>query len=118
MGQVIRGGLVAVGVLLMLAGLAVIAVPDSIPGLGFAGLQLFGFGAFLVVVVAIERARYRSGAAEKTNAAPGPGGGEPGGPIEPRFRPTAEVFIDPTTGHRMRVLVDPASGERRYVAEV
>jgi hypothetical protein len=27
------------------------------------------------------------------------------------------VFIDPTSGHRMRVLVDPTSGERRYVAE-
>jgi hypothetical protein len=30
---------------------------------------------------------------------------------------TSEVFIDPTSGHRMRVLVDPSSGERRYVAE-
>jgi hypothetical protein len=30
---------------------------------------------------------------------------------------TSEVFIDPTSGHRMRVVVDPASGERRYVAE-
>ena len=39
------------------------------------------------------------------------------GALEPRFRPTAEVFVDPTTGHRMRVLVDPRTGERRYVAE-
>ena len=54
----------------------------------------------------------------RTARPPGPGGGEtPGGPLEPRFRPTAEVFVDPTTGHRMRVLVDPRTGERRYVAE-
>lgn len=114
MSLVVRGGLVAVGILAMLIGLAIIA---TLRDLTLIGLQLFGFGAFLVVVVAIERSRYRSGAAEKANAAPGPGGGEPGGPVEPRFRPTAEVFIDPTSGHRMRVLVDPSTGERRYVAE-
>ena len=61
--------------------------------------------------------RYRSDTAERSNAAPGPGGGEPPGRVEPRFRPTSEVFIDPTSDHRMRVLVDPATGERRYVAE-
>ena len=48
----------------------------------------------------------------------GPGGGEPAGAqIESRFRPTAEMFIDPTTGQQMRVLIDPANGERRYIAE-
>jgi hypothetical protein len=115
MGSVVRGGLIVVGVLLMLGGLALIA---SGSGIALAGLQLVGFGAFLVVIVALERSRYRSDAAERTNETPGPGGGEPAsGPLEPRFRPTAEVFIDPTTGHRMRVVVDPASGERRYVAE-
>ncbi len=118
MGTVIRGGLVVIGALLMLAGLALLAARiPGVDGLQLAGLQLFGFGAFLVVIVAVERSRYRSDAAEKSNASPGPGGGEPGGPIEPRFRMTSEVFIDPTTGHRMRVLVDPASGERRYIAE-
>ena len=114
MSTIVRGGLVVIGIVLMLVGLAINA---GVPNVGIVGLQVFGFGAFLVVAVAIERSRYRSGAAEKTNEAPGPGGGEPGGTIEPRFRMTAEVFIDPTTGHRMRVLVDPASGERRYVAE-
>jgi hypothetical protein len=70
------------------------------------------------VIVALERSRYRSDAAERSNATPGPGGGEPaGGVLEPRFRPTAETFIDPTTGLRMRVVVDPGTGERRYVAE-
>ena len=114
MGAVIRSGLVIVGVLMMVGGLVLVA---AVPIAGLAGLQLVGFGAFLVIIVAIERARYRSESAERSNEAPGPGGGEPAGSVEPRFRATSEVFIDPTTGHRMRVLVDPASGERRYVAE-
>jgi hypothetical protein len=115
MSAVIRSALVVVGILLMLAGLAVIV---ALPGVGaWVGLQLVGFGAFLVVVVVIERQRYRSDHAERTNATPGPGGGEPAGSVDPRFRPTAEVFIDPTTNRQMRVVVDPATGERRYVAE-
>src|SRR5215213_2455177 len=116
MSAVIRGSLVVVGVLLMLAGLGVIAAVPEVGALG--GLQLVGFGALLVVAVAIERNRYRSDSAERSNAVPGPGGGEPAGAaLEPRFRPTSEMFIDPTTGKQMRVLVDPASGERRYIAE-
>jgi hypothetical protein len=114
MSAVVRGGLVVIGILLMLGGLVLIVEGSE---LALPGLHLVAFGAFLVVVVAIERSRYRSEAAERSNAAPGPGGGEPAGQLESRFRPTAEVFIDPTTGHRMRVVVDPTSGERRYVAE-
>jgi hypothetical protein len=118
MGAVIRGGLIVVGVLAMVAGLTLVVMPaGDIAGLQLAGLQLVGFGAFLVVIVAIERHRYRSAAAERTNDPTGPGGGEPAGALDPRFRATSEVFIDPTSGHRMRVLVDPANGERRYVAE-
>jgi len=115
-GTFIRGAIVVVGIVLMLAGLLVIM---AVPALGtFGGLELVAIGAFLVLVVIFERQRYRSAAAEQANMAPGPGGGEPlGGPLEPRFRPTGEVFIDPTTGHRMRVVVDPANGERRYIAE-
>ena len=115
MSAIVRGGLVVAGIFLMLVGLAIIG---GLRDVGIIGLQVFGFGAFLVIAVAIERTRYRSDAAEKVNAAPGPGGGEPNeGRLDPRFRMTSEVFIDPTSGHRMRVLVDPASGERRYVAE-
>jgi hypothetical protein len=111
---ILRGLIVVAGVLLMLLGIGALALP----GVGVIGfLQLFGFGALLVIAVAIERQRYRSEHAERTNSAPGPGGGEPAGAIEPRFRATSEAFIDPTTGLRMRVVVDPASGERRYVAE-
>jgi membrane protein implicated in regulation of membrane protease activity len=113
---VIRGCLVVGGFLLMLAGLALVV---GISGTGtIAGLQLVAFGALVVIAVAIERNRYRSASAERRNDATGPGGGEPtGAALDPRFRPTAEVFIDPTTNQRMRVVIDPASGERRYVAE-
>lgn len=113
MSAVVRTGLVVIGVLLMLGGLALIV---GMSGAALPGLQLVAMGAFLVVVLAIERGRYRSATAEKTNAAPGPGGGEPGA-LEARFRPTSEMFVDPTTGHRMRVAVDPSTGERRYIAE-
>lgn len=33
------------------------------------------------------------------------------------WRPTDELFVDPTTGRRMRVWVDPADGSRHYVPE-
>ncbi|HET9435717.1 MAG TPA: hypothetical protein VFO50_02580 [Candidatus Limnocylindrales bacterium] len=115
MGALIRGAIIVLGLVMMLSGLAaIVLLPDDAPG----GLWLVALGAFLVVVPLVEKQRYRSEAAEKARDAAGPGGGEtPDGPIEPRFRPTAEVFVDPTTGHRMRVLVDPGTGERRYVAE-
>lgn len=113
-GLVVRAALVFVGLAIMVIGLVSIAVPD----IGPIGLWWVLLGGGLVVAVALERQRYRSTAAEETNAVAGPGGGEtPGAAIEPRFQPTAEVFMDPTSGHRMRVLVDPKTGERRYVAE-
>ena len=114
MTSFVRSAMAVIGVLLMLAGLVLIV---ALPFGPIPGLQLVAMGAFLVVVLAIERGRYRSAAAEKTNAEPGPGGGEPAGPLEARFRATSEVFVDPTTGQRMRVAVDPATGERRYIAE-
>src|SRR5689334_18628458 len=116
MSSIVRALIVAFGILLMVSGLGVIS---AVPTLGnLAGLELVAMGAFLVIVVAIERQRYRSAAAEGSNAPTGPGGGEPSGaPVEARFRPTSEQFIDPTTNIAMRVLVDPKTGERRYVAE-
>lgn len=35
----------------------------------------------------------------------------------PATRPTAEVFIDPESGRRMRVWEDPATGIRDYRAD-
>ncbi|MEO8272808.1 MAG: hypothetical protein ABI620_01915 [Chloroflexota bacterium] len=115
LSALVRGALIALGLLVMLAGIAVITtLPGGDP---ISGLQLVAFGAVIVVASVIERQRYRSSAAERSGAPTGPGGGEPAGALEARFRPTTELFIDPTTGRRMRVVVDPASGERRYVAE-
>jgi hypothetical protein len=103
--------LVAMGMLVALAGLAIAAVG------GVGGLWVAAVGAAIVIAVTIERNRYRSEAADSSLGPTGPGGGEPTGAIEPRFRPTDELFVDPTTGHRMRVHLDPRTGERRYVAE-
>jgi hypothetical protein len=110
----IRGIVFVVGVLSVLGGFAIMAaLPSEAPG----GLWAIAVGGFLMVVVVLERRRYRSEAAERTNEPIGPGGGETAGAIEPRFQRTDEVFVDPSTHVRMRVLVDPRNGERRYVAD-
>ena len=100
------------GLLMMLGGVAAAATPAGI----VSGLPAFVGGAVLLVAVTVERLRYRSEAAERAGDAPGPGGGE-AGVLEPRFRPTEERFVDPTTGVAMRVHIDPATGERRYRAD-
>ncbi len=112
LARALIGGL---GVLLMAGGIALMAVPGGGGGLG-AALWLFVPGAILLAAVLLERTRYRSLHAERTGDGHGPGGGEPARP-DGRFRPTDERFVDPTTGVRMRVWVDPATGDRRYVAD-
>jgi hypothetical protein len=102
------------GVLLTVLGLSLI----TNPAVGGAGLWPLFWGLALIVAAAIERVRYRSEHAESTAAAPGRAGGEPAGTaLEPRFRPTDERFVDPSTGIQMRVWLDPSAGERRYLAE-
>jgi hypothetical protein len=115
-GVILSRGLIGgLGVVLMVGGIAVIALAG--PGGDIAGaLFMFLPGAILVAGVLLERTRYRSLHAEQTGEGHGPGGGEPALPGEP-FRPTEERFIDPTTNVRMRVWVNPRTGERRYVAE-
>ena len=103
----------AVGGLLLLGGIAVMATP---PHEVVGSLTLFIPGVLLVAAVVLERTRYRSLSAERTGDGHGPGGGEPTGPGT-RFRPTDERFVDPTTGVPMRVYVDPDTGDRRYVPE-
>jgi hypothetical protein len=85
------------------------------PGTGGVFITLAGGG--LIIVLLFERTRYRSEVADRQGEPIGPGGGEPPGPLEPRFAPSSEVFVDPSTGRRMRVFVDPRTGERRYLAE-
>ena len=96
--------------LLLAAGVAVI-VFGGVPGL--SGLWLVGMGAIGLIAVALERTRYRSEDAERRGQDAGIAGID-GDPLDPRFRPTDERFVDPTTRQAVRVWVDPASGERRY----
>ena len=100
-----------IAVVMLLGGL--IAAPFA----GFAGVWSTIIGAGVLIGLAIERNRYRSEAADRAFDPYGPGGGEPAGTLEPRFEPTDERFVDPTTRQRMRVYLDRRSGERRYVAE-
>ena len=103
------------GVLFILGGIAAAAATG--PGGSLASaLFLFVPGALMIAAVILERTRYRSLRAERTGAAPGPAAASRAAP-EPRFRPTDERFVDPTTHVAMRVWVDPATGERRYVPE-
>jgi hypothetical protein len=109
-----RLAVAAVATLMLLAGLGAIAIGGTLAG---TGLWLVIAGAVALVAIAIERNRYRSEEAEKSFESAGPGGGEPTRELDPRFRRTAESFVDPTTGATMRVFVDGRTGERRYVAE-
>jgi hypothetical protein len=101
-----------IGLVLTVLGLSLVGSQQS------SGLYPLLFGLALIVAAVIERVRYRSSEAELNAERPGPGGGEPPGAfLDPRFQPTDERFVDPTTGIRMRVWLDPVAGERRYVAE-
>lgn len=101
------------GVLLFLGGLVAISAG---PPAALSGIWAIVIGSVAMVASVMQRPRYRSQAAERSHSDSGPGGGEVG-VIEPRFLPTNEVFADPTTGHLMRVFVDPRTGERLYRAE-
>ena len=106
----------ATGVVLTLTGLWLITLPGA-PG-SFSGIATLFIGLALIVAAVIERVRYRADPGEPSGAPRGPGGGAPQGTAhEARIRPTSEVFVDPTSGHTMRVWSDATSGERRYRAE-
>jgi hypothetical protein len=112
---ILRLLILGLGGLLILGGFAAIAVGGWV---GLWGLWLVVGGLVIVAAILLERRRYRSVAAEVGPEPPGPGGGEPlDEPLEPRFSPTNELFVDPTTNVTMRVWVDAATGERRYRAD-
>jgi hypothetical protein len=106
----IRVAIGIVGALMLVLGLGAVMAGY------FEGLWPAFLGGVAIVAVTLERARYRSEAAERTSGDPGPGGGEPSVPIAP-FEATDELFVDPTSGKRLRVYLNPATGERRYHAE-
>lgn len=113
--SVVRVVIGLIGAAMLVGGLALFFIGGPVAGLG-GGLWLIIGGAVLIVAVLIEVNRYRSQSAEREHMPPGPGGGETG-PLEARFARTEEVFVDPTSGRRMRVYLDQRTGERRYVAE-
>ena len=115
-GNIGRGLAIALGGLMALGGLGLIAIEgsDAAP----AGVWAVVVGLVLIVAAILERLRYRSESADLSGLPIGPGGGEPSGEaLEPRFQRTDEAFVDPTSGRQMRVWLDPQSGERRYRAE-
>jgi hypothetical protein len=106
----------AVGLAMLLVGLAFMTVGGPVRSV--VAWWLIFAGGVVVVAVLFERVRYRSDAIDRRGEPAGPAGGEPSGTqLESRFKRSDEVFADPTTGQRMRVWIDPSSGERRYVAE-
>jgi hypothetical protein len=102
-----------VGGITVLLGLGLI-VTDGDRSMGLVTILI---GAAVLIAVVSERSRYRSADADLRNDTPGPGGGEPLGSMPPGFRATTEVFLDPASGRRMRVYLQPATGDRRYIAE-
>jgi hypothetical protein len=111
-GRVILAGF---GVLLVLGGLLTISASREA---ALSGVWAVVAGLVFLVVALIERLRYRSEDADISGLPIGPGGGEPTTEaLDVRFQRTDEAFVDPTSGRRMRVWLDPASGERRYRAE-
>jgi hypothetical protein len=75
---------------------------------GTAVVELVVIAAVVVLIVVgavVGWERYRGGGA----------GGR--GPGVSGAQPTAEIFIDPETGRRMRVWFDPRTGQRDYRPE-
>ena len=110
MVNVLRVLVAAISGLLLLAGLFAVVGGGVTMVSGF-WLLILGAGGLLAVT--FERMRYRSEAAELSGEAAG-GAGADAGPPDPRFQPTEERFIDPTTRQRLRVWIDARTGERRY----
>jgi hypothetical protein len=107
---IVRVLMAFVGALMLIGGL--VAIVSGSPA-AFGGLWLVATGGVLLIGVALERLRYRSEQADRVGARPE----SLDSPMEPRFRRTDEFFEDPTSRRRMRVWLDPTTGERRYRAE-
>jgi hypothetical protein len=93
----LRSGVIAVGVIALVCGVALIATGTCPP----AFVALF-WGMLLLLGTVWERVRYKP----LETARPGTG-----------WVATDERFIDDETGKPVRVWLEPATGERRYVSE-
>jgi len=92
-----RRGLITVGVLVVILGLAALA--SGVAGQSF----VFVFwGIVLIAAILFERFRY----SRIRRKSPGPG-----------WQRTTERFVDDETGKTVTVYVKPETGERAYVEE-
>lgn len=91
----VRLVLAALAVLLLVAGAALLGMGQP----GFVGPLIWG--TLLLIGVVFERWRYK-----RVEGAAGEG-----------FSPTPERFVDPTSGERVQVWANAATGERRYVRD-
>ncbi len=122
LSQLLRGALGIAGGLGFLFGLVVIAAGEPV-----GGSWLLIPSAILILIALYEQTRYRAHPEEGAAARPNPPPGPPWSPRPPatppaspgtgRYERTDEVFDDPTTGKRLRVWFDPATGDRRYTPE-
>ena len=92
-----RKGLIVVGALAVILGLAALA-----SGLVSRSLIFVFWGAVLILSLIFERVTY------KRLASKGPG---------PGWQRTTERFVDDQTGETVTVYVQPETGERAYVVE-
>ena len=102
LSRLLRGALGIAGGLGFLLALGVIAA-----GQPLGAVWLLIASAAVLLVALYEQDRYRGHAEDGPRSGQGPG----------RYQRTDEVFDDPTTGRRLRVWFDPATGERRYLPE-
>jgi hypothetical protein len=113
LSALLRGVLGAVGAVGFLVGIAVILLKEPI-----GGLWILVPSVVLILVALYEQGRYRAGAPGAPGSPGAAGNGSP--PVSPptgRYQRTDEVFDDPTTGRRVRVWFDPATGDRHYEPE-
>lgn len=96
--HVLRLLVAALGALLLAVG---VLGPISIGAPIWTGIYFIVLGVGAIAISFFERLRY-------VTAGDGAGTG---------LRPTQERFVDPTTGQRLQVWIDPASGERSYVPD-
>jgi hypothetical protein len=93
----VRAAILTVGILMLLAGVALLAADEAAPA-----LWLLVVGGAITVGTVLERVIYKP----LLRGSPGPG-----------WVKTAERFIDPDTGRPVDVFYNPASGERQYVSQ-
>jgi len=92
-----RKGLITVGVLVIILGIAAI-----LSGIVARSLVFIFWGVVLIVSLVIERVRYKRLESKR----PGPG-----------WERTTERFVDEETGAMVTVYIKPETGERAYVRD-